>query len=124
MKLNIYVSKHWNIGRQVFSVLMISINKPVESCQKNLLYYVGTLVGMLGQGNVRCFSLVHLQSLRPASQGLHNEFQITGANHYLMTLIQSKTVIFSFFLKVFGKLTGENDVSINLTDAVAHSNGL
>ena len=30
-------------------------------------------------------------------QGLCNEFQMTGANHYLMTLILSKVVQFSFF---------------------------
>ena len=40
-------------------------------------------------------------------QGLHSEFQMMGANH-LMSLIHSKTIKFSFFLKVLGKLTGAN----------------
>ena len=47
-------------------------------------------------------------SLNNFVQGLRSEFQMTGANHYLMTLIQSKTIQFSFFLKVFEKLTGAN----------------
>ena len=34
-------------------------------------------------------------------QGLRNEFQMKGANYFLMTLIQSKAVEFSIFLKNF-----------------------
>ena len=41
-----------------------------------------------------------------ASQGLRSEFQSTGANHYLMTLMQSKTVHFSFFSESFWKIDG------------------
>ena len=44
---------------------------------------------------------------------------MTGANHYLVTVIQSKTVKFSFFLKVFGKSTGANGVFWKSTDAIA-----
>ena len=44
------------------------------------------------------------------AQGLLSDFQMTGANHYPMTIIQSKIVQFSFFLKVFGKLMGGNEV--------------
>ena len=43
-------------------------------------------------------------------QGLRGEFQMTGANHYLMTLMLSKTTNFSFFLKIFEKLTVANGV--------------
>ena len=39
-------------------------------------------------------------------QGLRSEFQSPGANHYLMTLIQSKTVHFSFFSQSFWKIDG------------------
>ena len=35
---------------------------------------------------------------------LRCEFQMTGANHYLMTLIQSKTVQFSYFSETFWKI--------------------
>ena len=37
-----------------------------------------------------------------AIQGLRNKFQMTGANHYLMTLIKSKTV--QFFIERFWKI--------------------
>ena len=39
-------------------------------------------------------------------QGLRGEFQMTGANHYLTTLIQSKTVQFSYFSGSFWKING------------------
>ena len=39
-------------------------------------------------------------------QGLRNEFQMTGANYYLMNLIQSKTVQVSFSFESFWKIDG------------------
>ena len=38
---------------------------------------------------------------------------------YLMALIQTKNVQFSFFLKVFGKSMGENGVFLKWTGAIA-----
>ena len=37
---------------------------------------------------------------------LRCEFQMTGANHYLMTLIQSKPIQSSYFSETFWKIDG------------------
>ena len=69
-----------------------------------LAIYVGLAEGKFSFATKVAFSII---------QGLLSKFQMTGANHHLMTLIQSKTVKFIFSLKLVGKLTGAMGFSEN-----------
>ena len=52
-------------------------------------------------------------------QGLRSEIQMKGANHYLMTLIQSKTVQFFYFSESFWKIDGCKWGFLKSTGAIA-----
>ena len=53
-------------------------------------------------------------------QGLRSEFEMTCAKDFIMTLIQSEKVQFSFFfLKTYGKSTGAIQASRKLKGTIA-----
>ena len=74
-------------------------------------YYVALayFFSQLSNADSKVLIDVELPPIFAVTQGLQSEFQITGANHHFMTLIQLKTFQLLLVLKVYRKLTGAID---------------
>ena len=96
----------------------------VLACCVRLEYQILLWGSALGHACASVRNATHLLINRlyqysPVLQGLCSDFQMAGANHLLMTQIQSKTVQFSYFSEIFGKSMGANGVFWKLKVAIA-----